>query len=372
MGYYYKVPTSKVPTRHQNNTNGSTANDTNLSLKPTEEVKDTTELFLILLFINIIITFFDGSLIGFIDTGVLRKIELLPYKVDYGLQRMFGAFGFVSGLMVSNLLVDKLGNVFVNVSKYTGMIINYSVALFIQNIIVKFLYKALNFTDKETPDRNKKEQLHKQLLNVCLKPSFLFFLATVFVNGIQITFHFSFLVLYLQELNAPNILFTLCFVFSSLFGVIGFRMSSKVIKLFRGTWNVFIVSFASFVIRYFIYSVSKSGWIILATEPMHAIGFNIFLCAAVHHIKIISPPSILTTMYGILYSFYMGIASIVGNIIGGYVYQDFGGRILYGGAAGLALVWVILIALYVVFVEKKICSKSKKKDAEQLELSQDI
>lgn len=319
--------------------------------------KNNTALFWTLLFLNVLVTFFDGNLTGFVDTGVIRKMDLLPYRCDYGVQRMFSSVGFAFGFLVSDVLSRTFEGV-EGISKYTGVIISYTLAMVLLQISCHMLYKGVHFDDNassEAPATTvlKKKTLLKLILKTCRQPRVLFFLFTVGVQGVEVAFQFYFLVLYMKSINAAPVFFTLSFAAASFSGIVGFRFSSHVIKLSRGVWNVFILAFVSFSVRYLVYSVTSNPWLILLMQPLHAVGFNVFICAAVRHVKEISPLEILTTMYGIRTTVQFSIAYIAGNIIGGYTYESFGGTVMYGGAAVLSFAWALLTGVFVVLSPKE-------------------
>lgn len=68
---------------------------------------------------------------------------------------------------------------------------------------------------------------------------------------------------------------------------------------------------------------------------------------------------------------YFSISVTVGSIIiGGYVYEGYGGRVMYCDAAILSLVWALLVVVYVVVSKRnrRMDFKTEQQQQQQNEL----
>ena len=78
------------------------------------------------------------------------------------------------------------------------------------------------------------------------------------------------------------------------------------------------------------------------------------MTAAVLHVKSIARPDIRTTMYVIMNLLHFEPGILIANLLGGKLYKDYGGRILFMISAITPLIWAVIATLYYfIFAKNK-------------------
>jgi PPP family 3-phenylpropionic acid transporter len=93
--------------------------------------------------------------------------------------------------------------------------------------------------------------------------------------------------------------------------------------------GLFVFGTLLFVIRAIALSYITAPWMVLVTQLLHGLTFSVMWVAAVSYADEIAPPGLGATAQGILSGVFMGIATATGAFLGGGLYQDFGGAIMY-------------------------------------------
>ena len=68
---------------------------------------DNKTSFYVFLIINVIFSFFDSGIIGFLDSAVVICCGKSNGKVKFHIQRLFGLFGNILGVYVTGLIADS-------------------------------------------------------------------------------------------------------------------------------------------------------------------------------------------------------------------------------------------------------------------------
>ena len=173
----------------------------------------------------------------------------------------------------------------------------------------------------------------------------------------------SFTALYpfLQDLNAPTLLCGASTCLCCLASSIVFYLSKKVIGAFHGTFNVMCVSCFFWSVRCFSISFLENPYYVLVTDLLHGITYSVFLITSMEHVKDISHPSIVSTMSGIVNALYNYFSFAIASIVGGTVYQVYGGRKLFIAMSMACLLWSLVMICYIVVRNKRNGKESSKK-----------
>lgn len=69
--------------------------------------------------------------------------------------------------------------------------------------------------------------------------------------------------------------------------------------------------------------------ILLFLQPLHGITFAILYTAAIHYISKIVPDYLIGTGHLLLANVFFSISGIIGSLVGGIVFEQYGGNVLY-------------------------------------------
>ena len=347
-------------------------------------------LFTVLLAMIVLQDFFQGSYLSFTESAAIRYIDMQPYRMDYGFQRMVSGPGAALGVPMVNLwleLMAKFGWSF-SMSCYVTMHAQYTVASLLYLSVLLFLYTrispsvngyesiddevvknedaTINYNQRspkscesgllnnstKSPQKNedregeKVSSIHIAIFRKLTQPQMVFLMVTLLLSGVSLTLFSSFTMAYLIELGAPRTLLSLAYSTALMSLMLGYFFSTRLIAFFKGPWNVFSVGLAAYSVRYLMYGFMRNPWLVLSVQPLHLLCRAVLNAAAITYMRDVTSPEILTSVYAIMDSVQTGVGWIVGNSFGGYVYHLYGGRVLYVSVACLDLLWVFVIFIF--------------------------
>ncbi|XP_066927428.1 major facilitator superfamily domain-containing protein 6-like [Clytia hemisphaerica] len=358
------------------------ANVTSNGISPTNQADSSINFrstrFLVLLFINIFASAFDGCLISMMDAGVVKRILKSSKKKNFGRNRMFGAFGFSVGSILSGSLSDVFpytdkvncfAGAFVVLSLYLIGLAIASPFLFRESTVkneaakpseLKTFKESKSNTIEKRPEVDVDETPLKEIVFQTLKKfEMILFLLTVFVLGTLQGIYIGFTALRIKELDGSTTLVGITF------GVVAFCTSlfmflaAKLIKLLRGPWNALCLACLSYVVRFLAFAFISNPWFSIPIHILETLGFGLGLVTQVLYIKRNTDPRIHTTMLSIMNTTFFGVGFIAANIIGGQVFSRYGGQATFKYFGLLATAWSIVL-LVVIFI--KLCNQQKDKN----------
>lgn len=97
------------------------------------------------------------------------------------------------------------------------------------------------------------------------------------------------------------------------------------------TWLFFALAAHPF--RWMLSSLAQDPWLLLAIQLTHAFTFGVFYLAAVLEVERMAPEGLRATAQGVFASVTFGIGGVVGNTLGGLLYEPIGMTALYVGSA---------------------------------------
>lgn len=323
--------------------------------------KGNSNLFKIMMIINLLASCFDGSTAGFVDSGVIQKINRRSRVAEFGTQRLFGAAGFGAGAFVSSIAVEYFPKSYLPC--YTSVFIVYGFFVLCLTVSTNSLFNNLTFSSSvKRRAQSITSDIYRENVNVgkVLRTTIcnfnaLFFLLTVLVVGTIHALYISFLFILLREINCPNIVMGLSIVVGAVASVVFIKLCEKFINVLGGTIRVLCLGSLSWAIRFLLFTYLENPWLVLPIQLLQGFGYGLFITTSVVHIKEISTPDIYTSMYGIFNGLFLGTGAILGNVIGGALLMKFGIRTLYLGTSIAGFIWtfIMLIYLLVEFYQKK-------------------
>ena len=309
-----------------------------------------------MLSINIAASFVDGSTMGLIDAGVINRIKMAPEQKDFGWNRLFGAFGFAGGSLISGLVVQNFPEL--SVTCYSGIFIVYLACCLGLMVSGWFLFNV------KQEKKDSQEGIASCLLVTLKNADVIIFLCTVFIVGMQQGVFVYFTTVTLQHLGASHVMKSLSISFAGISCIFSIALSTRLIKLFRGTWNALIVSGASYIIRFLLFANITNPVFGIPISLFQSFGLGLFIAASVTHVRIFAPEKLQTTLYALMNTMYFGVGFITASVIGSVVYKTYGSRVLFTSSAILMAVWTLFLILYrvVVHVNKRNIKKEFSSD----------
>ncbi|CAO3619240.1 unnamed protein product [Mucor hiemalis] len=116
---------------------------------------------------------------------------------------------------------------------------------------------------------------------------------------------------------------------------------SKEIHQRLGSRRMLIVAQSIATYRFLTYMVAPyfthGAWLVTITQLLHGVGFSMTWSAGALQADRIAPIGLKSSAQGLLNMAFNGVGSGLGALIGGIVYEKYGGRAMWGTAAVLAL-----------------------------------
>lgn len=286
-------------------------------------VLSQTKVFLLLIPIVIGYALFASPIIPLADNAVMALLG--ERKDQYGRQRVWGAIGWGIAAPFIGYLVE--------ISGLSWAFWGYASILFVGLVIVQKIpiqqgYLKVPFW-----------QGARALLS---NRAWLLFLFLVFVGGAGQSTIGNFLFLYMNELGASKTLMGLGLTVATLSELPILFFSDRLLARWSAK-GLFVFGTVIFIIRALALSYIMVPWAILITQLLHGLTFSTMWVAGVSYANEIAPPGLGATAQGLLAGVFMGIATATGAILGGALYQDFGGAIMY---RTMAIVIAISILIF--------------------------
>ena len=355
-------------------------NVTNNGVSPTSQPDSTINFrstrFLVLLFINIFASAFDGCLVSMIDAGVVKRILKSSKKKNFGWNKMFGAIGFSAGSILSGLVSDIFPHT-EKVNCFTGAFVVLSLYLIGLVIASPFLFRASteeneaieptelkSFKESDADSNGSEKPLKAEdetpLKEIIFKTlgtfEIILFLCTVFVLGTLQGVYIGFTALRIKELNGSTTLVGLTIGLAAFCAAPVMYLAAKLIELLRGPWNALCLACLSYVVRFLSFAFISNPWLSIPIHTLQTLGLGLALVTQVLYVKENTDPRIHTTMLSIMNTTFFGVGFIAANVVGGQVFSRYGGQATFTYFGLLATAWSIVL-LAVIFV--KLCKQQK-------------
>lgn len=305
-------------------------------------VKWIIVLCALMLLITGIIFFQMNGLIALLITGAIFFFFVTPIEplsdsmgqrranevgISFGAIRSWGAIGFATSSLMVGELLSRIG-----IEYMIGPYIFFGLIA----TIVAFRLKDVQVSS--TPVKIK------DVSTLIRNAPFMIFLVLMVILMITHNTSDRFIGLYLGELGGSE----------RLVGVAWFVgvISEAVVYFLAGAWYrkfhplaFVIIAGVLFTGRWFSYGLIDSPAIIIILQVLHGLSFGIFFIAAFDYITRLIPDLLMSTGHLLFFAF-IGIAGIIGALIGGELFDAFGGQSMYLALGWIALIGTIIIAIY--------------------------
>ena len=88
-------------------------------------------------------------------------------------------------------------------------------------------------------------------------------------------------------------------------------------------------------------------------QTLHSISFSFYYAAAIQFAFEMAPLGVRTTMMSLFNGIYSCGGNLFGNIVGGILFQKYGGRTFFRFSAYFYFVWTFLFTVVIIFRKQK-------------------
>ena len=278
--------------------------------------------FFFLILVVVVYALFASPIIPLADNAVMTL--LAQQKDQYGRQRIWGALGWGLAAPLIGQLIETSG---LNWAfwGYAGIML---IGLFvIQRIPFQQVSAQIPFW------RGARTLLFNR--------SWLLFLFLVFVGGAGQAVIHNFLFLYMNDMGASKTLMGFALTAATLSELPMFFFADRLLARWSPR-GLFVFGTIMYVVRAMALSYIDIPWMILIPQFLHGLTFSAMWVAGVSYADEIAPRGFGATAQGLFSGVFMGIATAFGAFLGGTLYQDFGGAIMYRTMAIVVAVSLLL------------------------------
>ena len=272
-------------------------------------------------------------------------VHMLGRQRDrYGRIRLWGTIGWGVGAPLFGMVLDQFGLMWM-FWIYAGMM-----------LIDFFLVQGLRF--EENPEQRSFSQGLKKLLG---DPSWLLFLATVFLSAVGMAANNGFLALLLNELGSQHSILGWLIPVSTAVGVMlavstifelpVMLFSAPILQRF-GNRSMLYVAMAVIGTRNLIYAFVTNDTQILFAQIVHGLTFALVWLAGVNYVAVHAPRGLNATAQGLFSTVLLSVGFAVGNLICGALIDQFGVQGMFAAMSAIVFASLLIILL----VQKRVYS----------------
>ncbi|GBN13952.1 hypothetical protein AVEN_91368-1 [Araneus ventricosus] len=240
------------------------------------------------------------------------------HNSDFGKQRLWSLLGASAGPSLAGLILEK------TTSEESGK--NYALIF-----VCAILFTILSIVPvwNISPEFHKPAtRLWKKSLELMKKHEIFLFFLLLLTAGISFGFQMMYGNWYLQSLGAPDLLLGISKGISTLCGL-PVLYASKWFFDKTGVRSFFVLSVLCHVFYSFGFSLMREPWLAMGFELANVFAYLLFWPAVMQYCEEVAPVEMQATMKGIAGVLHFNIARIGASMIGGYVMNNYGGRMAY-------------------------------------------
>nr|WP_106769885.1 MFS transporter [Paenibacillus faecalis] len=273
----------------------------------------------------IIFYFFQTPMFTQTNTLILGYIEGTQQK--FGAFRMWGSLGWALTAIVAGPVIDRLGS---------GRI---SMVFSIMMVIAIVFTLSLPQSQKSTASATVNLRGFSKLF---LNPYFVCFILLGIVVSIPNTMNNTFMSLYILDLGGTKQMVGLAIFFASIFEVVIFLLFDRYLKR---KINVMIACLTIvsllFSLRWLLMAQATTPLEVVFIQTLHFVTFGGYFYVGTQLTMLFVPQQYRASGQAIYTLSWSGISGIIGGIVGGWLFQNFGAQTMYQIGMMLALVGVL-------------------------------
>lgn len=243
---------------------------------------------------------------------------------DYGKQRLYGAIGYGTGGYFAGVLAAAVG-----IAWCFNMVLALSlISLF---LLIKYIpsFEAEISYEHELQSTKETGSFLTHIGAIFRRRDVLVLFVIVLLVGIMGGMIDSFLFLYLYNLsNDDTNLIGIIIAIETISELPLFFYSNEIITYF-GTPKCVFFGLMAYGIRIIVYIFVENPWKILPVEALHGVTFGLLWAALTNYVYQSSTKGTEGTMIGLLTAVQKGMGSGLGTLVGGYIYNTYGGSTMW-------------------------------------------
>lgn len=269
----------------------------------------------------------------------------------YGGFRVMGAYSWLVGSFLSSLVFGRFGWHSLSIPVVVG-------------------YLVFMFSVYKTPVAKPVGEHHyfDVWAHILKHPEIINFMVGIATVGFGYSIIGTFLNLFLvsDELRAPPVLLGLTTVMTVSIEIPLFHNAEWLHKNFSDE-QLFMGSVFGYIFRVWGYSVLPNCWLVLLLEPLHGLTFGLMWLASMSYFKKSFPKALANSAVGFVHSSAFGLGPVIGNVVGGILYENFGPRNLFRISGTILAVEGCIFWIVQDFFKKQVVCENDEVQGEKIE-----
>lgn len=298
--------------------------------------------YLFIYAIMIVFFFFQTPLFSQSNSLILNTIEGTKHK--FGSFRMWGSLGWALMAVAAGPVIGWLG-----IGK---LWIVYSIMLIIAMLFTIGLPKGES-GEKSIPNLTsyRKAMFSNKIFLI-------FLLLSIFIS-IPNSINQTFITLYISNLGGNEVLIGWSVFLSAIFEVPVFLLLDRFMKnkMITMVKSLIIISIM-FLLRWILMASATDAIYLVLIQMMHCITFGGFYYIGTNLTSFLIPKELRATGQAVYAITWVGISGITAGILGGWLYENFGPRIMYSVGIIFTIFGLMGFIILLLWIKKK--SQEKK------------
>ncbi|MDF2905021.1 MAG: ProP12, partial [Herbinix sp.] len=299
--------------------------------------------FLTFLIASILLAIFSNSIVPLSDAILLRSAH--RNQLDFSKIRMGGTIGYAIFVIFAGMIIKRNSDI-AYIMGFVGFMVLFA--------IVRLLPKSESddtVIKKLNLDLNSKPKERRSLLHIFESKQIYFLLAFAFISQVGLSFHFSFLGVYMLDMGLTEGTIGITNSIAALSEIPILFLINRVLKKVS-TAKITVVACLLLSLRIFTITGENLFFVVLS-QALHGLtAMTIYFSCAVFISKNVKPEN-QSKGQSILALIQTGIGSIVGNILGGYLVDSYGLKPAYITMSILIITVAGLMALLQYIYQRK-------------------
>lgn len=275
---------------------------------------------------------FNSPISPLIDSTTLSVLG--ENRDRYGMQRVWGSFGFILTSFSAGFLFERLG---------------LHVIFIFYSVVMAFLLLA-SFGLPQQPIRLGGSPF-AGLGQMLRQPLWLLFAASIFVLGLAISGMLSFLAVAMKVMGASESLIGISSTMAAA-SEIPIMLFSAVLLRRAGSLRLLAIAFFVYGVRAFLYSIMPSPEWVPYINLLNGASFGIFWIGAVTYANDLAPENLKTTAQSMMFST-INLAFVVGAVSSGWLFDQFGPAGLFQVLTVCCLLALLLFVTGHLFLKRR-------------------
>jgi len=335
-----------------------------------ESSSEYDKTFWIFLFMNLAISLGVLSSQGLVDAFVINQLPSNK-RHHFGYQRLWGSIGFGACTLMGGYFKDTIIENFPDLADtnipFMPIFQLSGLMCFLLSITVKCTPERKG-ENGEIQDKFRFSSVKTLLCDMKILMFFIFTSAVGFSLGVGENYAF---VLAVEKVDASGTILGLSIALSSIFDVIMYLASTKLLKKF-GTNRVMIIGLQVLSIKLLLYTFCTEGWNFILVEQIRGLSWGITWTAVCNHATKLAPPGLNATMMGIVSMGAWGLGYGLASLVGGILYDSLGGDRMFRVCFLASTTICVIYATFVFCTEgrnkQKILQLNTKEDNKIIEI----